>query len=138
MKGGKMEKDKRTGQLKDLKVGDEVFLIQGRGVWGSYTTISQVQKITPTGKINVDGVQFSPNGSYYSGSNSLWLKELTPESKEEYLSERKRQTLARNISSTLTPRMISELSLEKLERLDDCLKELVEDYKATLQNEVVI
>lgn len=39
-----MEKDKRTGWLKELKVGDEVFLIQGRGVWGSYTTISQVQK----------------------------------------------------------------------------------------------
>ena len=132
MKGGKMEKDKRTGWLKDLKVGDEVFLIQGRGVWGSYTTISQVQKITPTGKINVDGVQFSPNGSNYSGSNSLWLRELTPESKEEYLAERKRQTIARNISNTLTPRMISELSLEKLERLDDCLKELVEDYKGTL------
>ena len=127
-----MEKDKRQGWLKELKVGDEVFLIQGRGVWGSYTTISKVQKITPTGKINVDGVQFSPNGSYYGGSNSLWLKELTPESKEEYLSERKRQTLARNISSALTPRMISKLSLEKLERLDDCLKELVEDYKATL------
>ena len=127
-----MEKDKRTGWLKELKVGDEVFLIQSRGVWGSHTTISQVQKITPTGKINVDGVQFSPNGSYYGGSNHLWLKELTPESKEEYLAERKRQTLARNISNTLTPRMISELSLEKLERLDDCLKELVEDYKGTL------
>lgn len=131
-----MEKDKRTGWLKELKVGDEVFLIQGRGVGGSHTTISQVQKITPTGKINVDGVQFSPDGSYYGsycgGSNSLWLKKLTPESKEEYLAERKRQTLARSISSTLTPRMISELSLEKLERLDDCLKELVEDYKVTL------
>lgn len=122
-----MEKDKRTGWLKELKVGDEVFLIQqGRGVWGSHTTISQVQKITPTGKINVDGVQFSPDGSYYGSSNSLWLKELTPESKEEYLAERKRQTLARSISNTLTPRMISELSLEKLERLDDCLKEITE------------
>lgn len=127
-----MEKDKRKGWLKELKVGDEVFVVQSRGVWGSYTTISQVQKITPTGKINVDGVQFSPNGSNYGNSNSLWLKELTPESKEEYLAERKRQTLARNISNTLTPRIISELSLEKLERLDDCLKELVEDYKATL------
>lgn len=127
-----MEKDKRKGWLKELKVGDEVFVVQSRGVWGSYTTISQVQKITPTGKINVDGVQFSPNGSNYGSSNSLWLKELTPESKEEYLAERKRQTLARNISNTLTPRIISELSLEKLERLDDCLKELVEDYKVTL------
>lgn len=60
------------------------------------------------------------------------MRELTPESKEEYLAERKRQTLARNISNALTPRMISELSLEKLERLDECLKELVEDYKGTL------
>lgn len=121
-----MEKDKRQGWLKELKVGDEVFLIQGRGVLGSYTTITKVQKITPTGKINVDGVQFSPNRSNYGGSNFLWLKELTPESKEEYLAERKRQTLARNISNTLTPRMISELSLEKLECLDNCLKEITE------------
>ena len=54
------------------------------------------------------------------------MKKLTPESKEEYLAERKRQTLAKNISNTLTPRMLSELSLEKLERLDDCLKEITD------------
>lgn len=30
-----MEKDKRTGWLKELKVGDEVFVASGRGAWGT-------------------------------------------------------------------------------------------------------
>ena len=117
-----MEKDKRTGWLKDLKVGDEVFLIQGRGVWGSYTTISQVQKITPTGKINVDGVQFSPNGSNYGGSNSLWLKELTPESKEEYLLEKQRTALLIKTRNALKNLDLDKMNTGELQALYDYIK----------------
>lgn len=121
-----MEKDKRQGWLKELKVGDEVFLIQGRGVGGSHTTISQVQKITPTGKINVDGVQFSPDGSYYGsycgGSNSLWLKELTPENKQEYLLEKQRTSLLIKTRNALKNLNLDKMNTGELQALYDYIK----------------
>ena len=88
-----MEKDKRQGWLKELKVGDEVFVASGRGAWDTSYTISVVEKITPTGKINVAGKQFSPQGHKREGYHSTWLKELTPENKQEYLLEKQRTSL---------------------------------------------
>lgn len=42
--------------IKELKVGDEVF------VRGRYLTLGKVQRITPTGRIVIDGVQFASDG----------------------------------------------------------------------------
>jgi hypothetical protein len=46
-------KDQRTGWLKDLKVGDKVFVRNYRGALGSVKSLAVVDKITPTGRINI-------------------------------------------------------------------------------------
>ena len=51
-------KDQRKGWLKDLKVGDQVFVVELRGVFSSYKTLATVEKITPTGRINVEDINF--------------------------------------------------------------------------------
>lgn len=58
-------KDQRKGWLRDLKVGDKVFIVSSKGVLGSVRTLAVVEKITPTGRLNVEGQQFPPSGSIY-------------------------------------------------------------------------
>ena len=48
-------KDQRKGWLRELKVGDKVFVVSSRGALGSVKTLAIVEKITPTGRINVKG-----------------------------------------------------------------------------------
>ena len=55
-------KDQRKGWLKDLKVGDEVFIVISRGVLGNNRILTTIKKITPTGRINAGGKQFPPTG----------------------------------------------------------------------------
>ena len=60
-------KDQRTGWLKELKVGDYVFVKQYRGALGSVKTLAVVDKITPTGRINIGVQQFQPSGECRQG-----------------------------------------------------------------------
>jgi len=115
-----MEKDKRQGWLKELKVGDEVFII---GMFDN--RIATVEKITQTGRINAGGYQFNNYGRCaLSNYRALHLKELTPELKSKYLLSRKKDNLVQKINNTIKNTNLSELSLEKLERLDAFLKEI--------------
>lgn len=115
-----MEKDKRTGWLKDLKVGDEVFLV------GAYSpNIAVVEKITPTGRINAGGYQFNHYGwCRVTDYRSIHLKELTPELRSKHLLSVKRERLEAKVKNKINDINISKLSNEKLERLSNFLEEI--------------
>lgn len=83
-----MAKDERQGWLKELKVGDEVFIV---GIGYDETKIGVVSHITPTGRIGVDYTQYSAKGERKYNSFPTRLKKLTPEAKQEYLLEKERQ-----------------------------------------------
>lgn len=115
-----MEKDKRTGWLKDLKVGDEVFLI------GLYSQkVVTVEKITPTGRINAGGYQFNHYGRCkITDYRTLQLTELTPELRSKHLLSLKRERLEAKVKNKINDMNISKLSDEKLERLSTFLEEI--------------
>ena len=117
-----MEKDKRTGWLKDLKVGDEVFLI------GLYSQkVVTVEKITTTGRINAGGYQFNHYGRCkITDYRTLQLVELTPELKSKHLLSVKRERLEAKVKNKINDINISKLSDEKLERLSTFLEEITE------------
>ena len=116
-----MEKDKRTGWLKDLKVGDEVFLI---GLY-SQKIVVVVDKITPTGRINAGGYQFNHYGrGKITDYRTLQLMELTPELRSKHLLSLKRERLEAKVKNKINDINISKLSDEKLERLSTFLEEI--------------
>lgn len=53
-----MSKDKRTGWLAELQVGDKVFV---RGSFG--VSLRKVEKISPTGRLTVGVQVFNASGS---------------------------------------------------------------------------
>lgn len=115
-----MEKDKRTGWLKDLKVGDEVFLI---GLYSQKIVV--VDKITPTGRINAGGYQFNHYGRCrITDYRTLQLTELTPELRSKHLLSVKRERLEAKVKNKINDINISKLSDEKLERLSTFLEEI--------------
>ena len=115
-----MEKDKRTGWLKDLKVGDEVFLI---GLYSQKIVV--VENITPTGRINAGGYQFNHYGRCrITDYRTLQLTELTPELRSKHLLSVKRERLEAKVKNKINDINISKLSDEKLERLSTFLEEI--------------
>lgn len=69
-----MDKDKRTGWLGNLKVGDNVFVRSDFSL-----KLGKVSKITPTGRITVFNSTFSHLGKAESGYSVVRLEEATPE-----------------------------------------------------------
>ena len=67
--------------LKNLKVGDEVFVV---GRYGK--SLCEVQHITPTGRIVVDGVQYYATGTERTGERwrTRSLERATEESVARY------------------------------------------------------
>ena len=67
--------------LKNLKVGDEVFVV---GRWGK--SLSKVQRITPTGRIVVNNIQYNATGKARTGDiwATLNLERVTEESVARY------------------------------------------------------
>ena len=126
-----MVKDRRQGWLKELKEGDEVFIV-GVGT-DSYeeTEIGTVTHITPTGRIGVNYTQYSVEGYRKHVSYPTRLKKLTPETKKEYLLEKERQEYLKEAQRTAllikTREALSKLNLNKLntrelQALYDCIK----------------
>ena len=72
-----MDKDKRTGWLGNLKVGDNVFVRSDFSL-----KLGKVSKITPTGRITVFNSTFSHLGKAGSGYSVVRLEEATPEKKK--------------------------------------------------------
>lgn len=72
--------------LKELKVGDEVACDFGK--YGScYIKVDKIAHITPTGMIHVFGKTFNANGCYGRGFDSYFLKQLTEELREKYITQ---------------------------------------------------
>lgn len=122
-----MEKDKRTGWLKDLKVGDEVFVIGELLHEVFLQKIAIIETITPTGRINAGGYQFNHYGRCkITDYRTLQLTELTPELRSKHLLSVKRERLEAKVKNKINDMNISKLSNEKLERLSTFLEEITE------------
>lgn len=130
-----MEKDKRQGWLKELKVGDEVF-VEYIGNSDNYneTMFGTVSRITPTGRISVFRItsnemktsetQYSAEGYNRNGLFPTRLVNVIPE-----LKERLRESYIRNITTTINNTTLHSLKLNNLELLIDYL----EIFKKTVQ-----
>jgi hypothetical protein len=130
-----MEKDKRQGWLKELKVGDEVF-VEYIGNSDNYneTMFGTVSRITPTGRISVFRItsnemktsetQYSAEGYNRNGLFPTRLVNVIPE-----LKERLRESYIRNITTTINNTTLHNLKLNNLELLIDYL----EIFKKTVQ-----
>lgn len=126
-----MVKDKRQGWLKELKEGDEVFIVGIDTDSYEETEIGTVTHITPTGRIGVNYTQYSVKGERKGNRFPTRLKKLTPESKKEYLLEKERQEYLEEAQRTAllikTREALSKLNLNKLntrelQALYDCIK----------------
>lgn len=107
-----MSKDKRTGWLAKLQVGDKVFVVN----W--YTKmVGEVTKITPTGRIVLGNITFKPDGRQYSSGSfgSYILKECTKEKYEEFMLIVHKQRKVKIIAET-TKDTLMKLPLEMLEK----------------------
>lgn len=125
-----MEKDKRTGWLKELKVGDEVF-VKHIGDNDNYNGMKfgVVFRITPTGKIVVfrrdlsgrvnfnDKIRYSAEGYNGSGLFPTQLVEVKPEIKK-IISE----YFIKDITTTINYTTLNSLNLNSLENLVNYLK----------------
>ena len=130
-----MEKDKRQGWLKELKVGDEVF-VEYIGNSDNYneTMFGTVSRITPTGRISVFRItsnemktsetQYSAEGYNRNGLFPTRLVNVIPELKERF-----RESYIRNITTTINNTTLHNLKLNNLELLIDYL----EIFKKTVQ-----
>jgi|GEM_PF-1679675 hypothetical protein len=125
-----MENDKRQGWLKELKVGDEVF-IEYIGNSDSYdgSMFGVVSRITPTGRIvvscknsnemmrNIDETQYSAEGYNKNGLFPTRIVKIIPKLKESF-----RKRFIRDVTTTINNETLHSLSLNELEILLDCLE----------------
>lgn len=137
-----MVKDRRQGWLKELKEGDEVFIVGVDTDSYEETEIGTVTHITPTGRIGVNYTQYSVEGERKYNRFPTRLKKLTPEAKQEYLLEKERQealeqqealgqaqaglTLLIKTKEALNNLNLDKMNIEELQTLYDCLKEITE------------
>ena len=103
-------KDQRKGWLRDLKVGDKVFIVSSRGVLGSVRTLAVVEKITPTGRLNVKGQQFPPSGSIYENYRSTKLEQATEQAIQEHVSNVEKQKLIKEITDKVNSGILNKMT----------------------------
>lgn len=103
-------KDQRKGWLRDLKVGDKVFIVSSKGVLGSVRTLAVVEKITPTGRLNVEGQQFPPSGSIYENYRSTKLEQATEQAIQEYISNVEKQKLIKEITDKVNSGILNKMT----------------------------
>ena len=103
-------KDKRVGWLKDLKVGDKVFIVGSKGVLGSVKTLAVVEKITPTGRLNVKGQQFPPSGSIYENYRSTKLEQATEQAIQEHIRNIEKRKLIKEITDKVNSGILNRMT----------------------------
>lgn len=103
-------KDQRKGWLRDLKVGDKVFFVSSRGVLGSAKTLAVVEKITPTGRLNVKGQQFPPSGSIYENYRSTKLEQATEQAIQEHVSNVEKQKIIKEITDKVNAGILNKMT----------------------------
>ena len=114
-----MNKDKRTGWLGNLKVGDNVFVRSDFSL-----KLGRVSKITPTGRITVFNSTFSHLGRAGSGYSVIRLEEATPEKYHQKLQKSKMIKLVKENFSKIN---FEKLDLGDIEELADILNTLVRE-----------
>ena len=115
-------KDKRTGWLKELKVGDNVFIRSSLGV-----KLGTVTKITPTGRITVFNSTFSHMGRAGSGFSVIRLEEATPEKISEHIERFQKSKMTKLIKENVSKINFENLDLGDLEELLDITNQLVKE-----------
>ena len=118
-------KDQRKGWLKDLKVGDQVFVVESRGVFSDYKTLTTVEKITATGRINVGGFQFPPVGSIFK-NRYVRLEQATDETIESFYEEQQKAEYIRAINKGIDDKLISKMSKSDLEIIKKTFDKYIE------------
>ena len=110
-------KDQRTGWLKELKAGDKVFIVSSKGVLGSVRTLAVVEKITPTGRLNVEGQQFPPSGIIYENYRSTKLEQATEQAIQEYISNVEKQKLIKEITDKVNSGILKKMDILDLKAI---------------------
>lgn len=108
-------KDQRKGQLKDLKVGDEVFIVISRGVLGNNRILTTIKKITPTGRINAGGKQFPPTGKVYANYVFTELEQATEELISEHINNVKKHKMVEKLNEKIQAGILNKMALNDLE-----------------------
>lgn len=103
-------KDQRKGWLRDLKVGDKVFIVSSKGVLGSTKTLALVEKITPTGRLNVEGQQFPPSGNIYENYRSTKLEQATEEAIRKHVCAIEKQKLIKEITDKVNSGILNKMT----------------------------
>ena len=119
-------KDQRKGWLKDLKVGEQVFVVESRGVFGHVKILATVGKITPTGRINVGKYQFPPTGSVYKDRNWVKLEQVTDETIESFYEEKQKAEYIRAINKGIDDKLIQKMSKSDLEIIKKTFDKYIE------------
>jgi hypothetical protein len=109
--------------IKDLKIGDEVAVDNSSAWIRDNYDISKVEKITPTGRVNLyNGLSYYPDGRQIGTSYGIKLKQITP----EILECIKCQKLRYKIKGD---KLVDMLDSSKLEILLSWQNELLKEIK---------
>ena len=119
-------KDQRKGWLKDLKIGDQVFVVESKGVFSDVKTLATVEKITPTGRINVGRYQFPSTGSVYKDRNWVKLEQVTDETIESFYEEHQKAEYIQVINKGIADKLIQKMSKSDLEIIKKTFDKYIE------------
>lgn len=103
--------------MKELKVGDYVFVKQYRGTLGSVKTLAVVDKITPTGRINIGVQQFQPSGECRQGYRWARLEQATKENIKEFTLEKQKSALIREIAEKVNGGVLAKMDTIDLKEI---------------------
>lgn len=92
---------------------------------GSVKSLAVVDKITPTGRINIGGQQFKPSGEYHQGYKFTRLERATEESIKEFMLEKQKSALIREIANKINDGVLKEMSILDLKEI----KMTIDNYK---------
>ena len=110
-------KDQRKGWLRDLKVGDKVFFVISKGVLGTKRILTTVEKITPTGRIDVRGTRFPPTGKIYENYVFTELEQATEETIQEHVSNVEKQKIIKELTEKVNSGALNQMSLLDLKTI---------------------
>ena len=112
-------KDQRKGWLKDLKAGDKVFFVISKGALGTKRILTTVEKITPTGRIDVRGTRFPPTGEIYANYVFTELEQATEQAIQEHVIKIKKQKLIKELTEKVNSGVLNKMTLLELESVNE-------------------
>ena len=111
--------------MKELKVGDKVFVRSYRGAFGSIKNLAVVDKITPTGRMKIGLQQFKPSGELHLGYDFKRLEQATEESIKEFMLEKQKYALIQEIAGEVNDGVLKKMSILDLKEI----KMTIDNYK---------